>query len=166
MKLIAIDPGAKPYLTVIEVEPQSLVPKVVESVQLKSKINQSIEDRTFNLFLQLETVFEDHKPDAVIIEDVLPGATRLKSKDAVYWLVVCSGLTYSLSSQYGASLHTLVPTSLKKWATGSGIAKKPDMVIAANKRWGSVRPDIKPSQHNQADSELLASYYLEELLLK
>lgn len=54
---------------------------------------------------------------------------------------------------YGANIPTVVlpPTSLKKFATGSGIAQKPAMVLALFKKWG-----IERTQDDEADAALLA----------
>jgi Holliday junction resolvasome RuvABC endonuclease subunit len=46
------------------------------------------------------------------------------------------------------------PSTLKKWATGKGAAKKPEMVRAAQRRW----PDQTVENHNQADALLVLAW--------
>lgn len=59
------------------------------------------------------------------------------------------GILHAVAS--GAALHTVTPSQLKKWATGSGKASKSDMVMAARRYKGSVK------DHNEADAILVGA---------
>ena len=55
--------------------------------------------------------------------------------------------------------HTaVVGSALKKWTTGKGNAKKPEMIEAVARRWRRVDDD------NEADAVALLHYALDELL--
>lgn len=50
---------------------------------------------------------------------------------------------------------SIVPTALKRWATGSGAARKPDMIRAAAAKY----PGVNVFSADQADALLLLGYY-------
>jgi Holliday junction resolvasome RuvABC endonuclease subunit len=54
---------------------------------------------------------------------------------------------------------TLHSNTLKKWSTGNGFAKKPQMLKEASKRFG-----FEVKNDNEADALLLAKYTLESVL--
>lgn len=51
----------------------------------------------------------------------------------------------------GLPWYEVRPSTLKKWTTGKGNAKKPDMAIAVKERWGFVSPS-----HDIVDAYALA----------
>lgn len=60
---------------------------------------------------------------------------------------------------------SVAATTLKKWATQNGHAKKEVMLIEANKRFrGQAEKQI--TNHNEADALLLAAYALDKLYTK
>jgi Holliday junction resolvasome RuvABC endonuclease subunit len=58
----------------------------------------------------------------------------------------------------GLEVGWLVPSQIKKHATGNGRAKKPEMVAAANRRW---RLELKAAAHNEADALCLLAAWLD-----
>lgn len=58
----------------------------------------------------------------------------------------------------GIEHATVYPSTLKKWTTGRGNAKKPDMLEAVARRWRRVDDD------NEADAVALLHYALAEIV--
>lgn len=93
---------------------------------------------------------------------VIEAPQQFKSRDAAR---VCWGM-YTLVHSVCADMRLLhdpveIPgPTLKKWATGSGKAKKPDMIKAAVYKSARAIKD-----HNEADAVLLALYAHQELKL-
>jgi Holliday junction resolvasome RuvABC endonuclease subunit len=74
---------------------------------------------------------------------------------------VCVGLqthAQSIAAEIGCLSMPIQTMSLKKWATGSGSAKKPDMIEAAVRLSGII-----PEDDNHADAVLLALYAAHEV---
>ena len=68
-----------------------------------------------------------------------------------------------------AELHSIpcldiVPSTLKKWATGNGRASKEDMIAAANRELGSqgTLPRVSLREH-EADAIILGLYAAENI---
>jgi Holliday junction resolvasome RuvABC endonuclease subunit len=75
---------------------------------------------------------------------------------------LCVGMTtrvQEVAAANGIEYATVHTATLKKFATGSGRAGKPEMVEAARKRWG-----VEPADDNEADALMLAAYTISEML--
>lgn len=59
----------------------------------------------------------------------------------------------------GVAGEVFYPTSIKKAFTGSGKAKKTDMIAQVRERYGL---DLKPKQHDIADAIALLSVYMDK----
>lgn len=61
--------------------------------------------------------------------------------------------------------HTTVHSlTLKKWATGRGNAKKPDMILEASVYKWKTLEEVKDLDDNEADAILLLQYAIKEIL--
>ena len=74
---------------------------------------------------------------------------------AAYVLDGLSFTAQTVAYAHDIKRKTVAPTTLKKWATGSGKANKQDMMDAA------VRLGFTPVDDNEADAQILLSYTLE-----
>lgn len=84
---------------------------------------------------EVTRVLEVWKPDVVIIEDYIVG----HPSSAVSVIEAGSNIRHVLY-QLGFWWYVVYPSTLKKWTTGKGNAKKPDMAKAALLRWGVRSP--------------------------
>lgn len=103
-------------------------------------------------------VLSRSKPDLVVVEE----PQFMKSRDAAR---VCYSLHHLLSDVVANHKYRqldISPSRLKKWATGSGKAKKPAMLAAARKLT-ERNYAIPVRDHNEADAILLAAYGRKEL---
>jgi Holliday junction resolvasome RuvABC endonuclease subunit len=81
---------------------------------------------------------ENWHPDLGVIEDYALG--MIKSPDTIILLVAIGTLVRSMMADYGLPWVEVRPSTLKKWTTGKGNAKKPDMAIAVKQKWGFNSP--------------------------
>ena len=63
----------------------------------------------------------------------------------------------------GVSVHSIYPVTLKKYATGSGRAQKPEMIEAARKRWPRDLEQEGAIDDNLVDALWLLDYAFHEL---
>lgn len=87
------------------------------------------------------------KPDLVVLEGY-----GFANKFTIVALVELGTLVRVGLITRGITIGLLTPNSLKKWFTGSGAAKKDQMLLAAYKRFG-----LELKDDNQADAVGLAS---------
>ena len=79
---------------------------------------------------------------------------------------LASGELFGLQSQLVEVAHdlkldcmTVAPSTLKKFATGNGRAKKPEILAAARKRW----PEQDIETHDQADALFVLAWAREQI---
>lgn len=149
--LFSIDPGCRPYITMWNESGE-----IIDEYYLTNNPKKSLAERSSALSTQLADLIDEFRPTTIIIEEVLSAAYHLKSRDAVYWLVGSFFTTQSLCGQNNIELKTVNPLTLKKHATGSGRAKKCDMIKAANEIFNEC---FRPADHNRVDSYLIGRYY-------
>jgi len=68
------------------------------------------------------------------------------------------GIVLLVAAEIGAEALPVNPMTLKKWATGNGRAKKPDMIRAAATHYG-----VETEDDNVADAVLLAGFARQNL---
>jgi crossover junction endodeoxyribonuclease RuvC len=81
---------------------------------------------------------------------VLPRLTRIETLRRLYWM---GGQTEMICASREADCYEAAPSTVKKFWTGSGAAKKADMMASARARGYCVTDD------NQADALALWHYY-------
>lgn len=96
--------------------------------QRLSYLRQEV-NRTLDLWL----------PEYALLENYAIG-----HKSSVVDVVSCGTIIRDTLFQRGLSWYEIRPTSLKKWTTGKGNAKKPEMATSVKQRWGfeSASDDI------------------------
>ena len=94
----------------------------------------------------------DDKPDVIVYER--PG--HFASAAAAFLACGLRGVLYTNAAHHNVPIVAYSPSELKKWATGSGKAEKPDMIAAARKLPGGE--DL--TDDNAADALLLLHLHL------
>lgn len=125
-----------------------VVEKLIKSKPTKNKTYTEEIERILNIKKQIISVIEEHEPELVLIEGM---AFMARNTTA---LVQLAGLNYLIREylfQYNIPFAIVAPTSLKKFITGNGAAKKDVMLMEIYKKY-----DIAFVDDNIADGFALA----------
>lgn len=102
--------------------------QVIDFGIIKSNKDDEIYARALDVALKLCTVYDTHQPEVVQIEGLAFGTTGNVTRDL-------AGLLFTIINvmkvqKNGANVVLVPPTAVKKFATGSGKSKKPEMIAA------------------------------------
>ena len=103
---------------------------------------------------RVQEICKRQRPDVVIMEDYAFGAKG----QALTQIHECVGIIKYLFIQNNIKLVLIPPTTLKKFVTGSGRAKKPEMCASIKERWGRHFDEKK--ENDMADAFALVQLYL------
>ena len=120
-------------------------------IRTKSKVKGEtvpIEARLTFIADEIKAILVEHQPIQAGVE------AALYSEFVSGLLGMVHGVCYLELARSGVPFETVAPTSLKKWATGSGAATKDDMVYAAQQGGYIGKSD------DEADAFLLARWKL------
>ena len=92
-------------------------------------------NRLFLLRAEVQRVLEIWEPKLVVVENYAFGF-----RNSLATVVGCGTIIRVVLFDLKLPWFEVSPTSLKKWVTGKGNAKKPDMAIAVKERWGFCSP--------------------------
>ena len=82
---------------------------------------------------EIELIVGDSTPTIAVIEGL---AFMVKNATALVQLAALNYMTRAMLMDYNVPFLIIAPTSLKKFVTGNGAAKKDVMLIETYKRWG------------------------------
>lgn len=82
---------------------------------------------------------------------------------------VCAGIvglyqSFLLDSYPGCQIIPIHANTLKKWLTGRGNVKKPEVIAACNERFASLYPDGPTANDNIADARAMLEYGIEKYI--
>ena len=97
----------------------------------------------------------ENQPSAVVVEGLVKGGIGFNAK-----AFKMAGVAAYICQIREIAMTEYAPCALKKYATGKGNARKPDMIAAANKRFG-VR--LTENQDDEADALFLAAWGAENV---
>lgn len=121
---IGVDPSTKTGVAIVE-DGEVLGTTVLISKKLKGL------ERAGHLASQLLVILQKHDPNLVVFE----GYGYANSHTLVTLVEIGTVLRY-FTKQQGIPYIDIAPTSLKKFVTGKGNAKKDVMMLEVYKRWG------------------------------
>ncbi len=148
MKILALDLGATTGWAVVEYG------KATEWGEDTFEGNRPRRFRNFRNWLIYRIKY--HEPDTVIYER--PFCRGLHATRSLWGM---AGVVEEVVVDCAACLD-IVPTTLKKWATGSGRASKQDMIAAAYALAPCLLYHVKLGEH-EADAIILGLYAAENI---
>lgn len=96
----------------------------------------------------LRALAEKHRPDVIAWERIVQAGRGGGSAAATTGLYSLETQLVEVAYTVGAETLTVMPSTLKKFATGDGRADKARMVLEARKRWAGWTPQT----HDEADA--------------
>lgn len=170
MRILGIDPSLastgwaileydKAYLDDLEQPNKNLLdttykPTLIDCGAIKTDSKNSDSDRIFKLYTRMHKVINFYKPDAISIEDQYGYLNTRTLKQ----LSQVRGIYMFLASQYSINMYLYAPSSIKKIATGSGKAKKEEVVNCMN-NYFNLELNVK-KENDIADAIAIALSYL------
>lgn len=115
----------------------------------------------FSLAQFLNSLIARYKVTAICYEQpiIYGGGSRLMgTRSPNFTGPMISGIIQVVAHEAGLPVASCHNATLKKWATGSGKAKKPEMTAEA-----CIRTGRRITDHNEADAILIALYGAAEL---
>ncbi len=110
---------------------------------------KSFSERLFELGGDIDSLFQKHKPDVLIIEKLFMG----RNTSTVLQVSEVRGVMSYLASKNNIQILELAPTSIKKIVSGYGAADKNQMIRAVTMLLNLPQP---PSPDDVADALALA----------
>lgn len=101
---------------------------VIEFGVIKSNKDDTMYTRALDVALRLCEVYDTYKPEVVQMEGLAFGTTGNVTRDLAGLLFTIINVMKTLHPE--ANVVLIPPTAVKKFATGSGKSKKPDMIAA------------------------------------
>lgn len=121
--------------------------KIVETRHILTDPSPLI-PRTAYIVEQVKKFILEHKPDLICLEDYAANA-----KFNIIQMVTIGSAIRLMVHDLGIPYCDVAPTELKKYVTGNGNAKKPDMIRHVALKWGFVT-----KKDDLADAVALAMY--------
>lgn len=140
-RIVGCDPSTKTGLAAI------IDGKIIETLHLLTEPRPLI-SRTAYIVAQVEAFIDKHQPELVCIEDYAANA-----KFQIIQMVTIGASIRMMLHRKEVPYCEVAPTDLKKYVTGSGSAKKPDMIRHVALKWGFVT-----KKDDLADAVALAMY--------
>ncbi|MGH7176941.1 MAG: crossover junction endodeoxyribonuclease RuvC [Tepidisphaeraceae bacterium] len=131
MRILGIDPGL--LLTgygVIEFDPAR--PKLVDAGVIRLKPRASIPDRLVELEIELDGLFDEHKPDVVAVEQLY---SHYKHPRTAILMGHARGVILLVAQRRGCRAEEFAANRIKQSLTGHGHASKQQMQRAVQSMW-------------------------------
>ncbi|AZS10444.1 RuvC-like resolvase [Mycobacterium phage Surely] len=113
------------------------------------KSKRAMARRVKALVDQIRWVFDDDRPDLVVMETLAFAAKG----EGVWVLPWIFGKVIELCEEFDVELLCAGTSQVKKYATGKGNADKDTVMLTVAKRW----PELAPANNNEADAACLAA---------
>jgi Holliday junction resolvasome RuvABC endonuclease subunit len=101
---------------------------VIDFEVIKSNKDDTIYNRALDVATRICDVYNKHKPEVVQMEGLAFGTTGNVTRDLAGLLFTIINVMKTLHPEVNVVL--VPPTAVKKFATGSGKSKKPEMIAA------------------------------------
>jgi crossover junction endodeoxyribonuclease RuvC len=144
--------GIDPSLTACSVCVLDTNCNIIEQKLISTKCTQTIEERILYIYSKIEEVILDYPTCKIYIEGLSYSSNGQATLDL-------AGLSLFIRTSFLSNYINFTvtpPTTLKKFVTGSGKAKKEQMLLQTYKRWG-----VEFSDNNTCDAYCLSRLCLE-----
>lgn len=149
-KVLAADPGSRFGFSVWQDG------ELLEFGAITTDSKLGMRERLNQMETNISLLFDKVSPDVVVVEDVNKGS--FKSWQARAWLGRTYGHVDRLAYEKKLDFVPIAPTEMKKIVTGSGRAKKIDVIHAVNKL---LNLSLGKSKDDEADAIALGICYYE-----
>jgi crossover junction endodeoxyribonuclease RuvC len=131
VRIIGIDPGLQiTGYGVIDWKP--VRPTLIDAGVIRLKPRTSIADRLVELEVELESVFDEHKPDAAAVEQLYSNYAHPRT---AILMGHARGVILLVARRRGARVEEFAANRIKQSLTGHGHASKEQMQRAVQHQW-------------------------------
>jgi crossover junction endodeoxyribonuclease RuvC len=159
MRIIGLDPGLQiTGYGVIEWKPMR--PELVDGGVIRLKVKTAIPDRLVELEAELESLFDEHKPDACAVEQLYSNYTHPRT---AILMGHARGVILLVARRRGIEVHEFAANRIKQSLTGHGHAGKEQMQRAIQCQWNLAKPPEPPDVADALAVALCCGRSLKEL---
>ena len=140
MRIIGIDPGLQiTGYGVIDYKP--LKPGLVDAGIIRLKAKTSIADRLVELETELDSLFDEHKPEMCAVEQLYSNYAHPRT---AILMGHARGVILLVARRRGVSVEEFAANRIKQSLTGHGHAGKAQMQRAIQSTWNLATPPEPP----------------------
>jgi crossover junction endodeoxyribonuclease RuvC len=131
MRIIGIDPGLQiTGYGVIDWKP--VRPALLDAGVIRLKPKTSLADRLVELETELDSLFDEHKPDAAAVEQLYSNYAHPRT---AILMGHARGVILLVTRRRGVRVEEFAANRIKQSLTGHGHASKPQMQRAVQHQW-------------------------------
>ena len=161
MRIIGLDPGLQiTGYGVIDWRPMR--PALVDGGVIRLKAKTPIPDRLVELEAELESLFDEHKPDAAAVEQLYSNYAHPRT---AILMGHARGVILLVARRRGIEVHEFAANRIKQSLTGHGHASKPQMQRAVQHIWNLAEPPEPPDVADALAVALCCGQHVSELLV-
>lgn len=140
VRIIGIDPGLQiTGYGVIDWKP--LRPALVDGGVIRLKVKTPIADRLVELETELESLFDEHKPDACAVEQLY---SNYEHPRTAILMGHARGVILLVARRRGVRVEEYAANRIKQSLTGHGHASKQQMQRSIQHQWNLAEPPEPP----------------------
>jgi crossover junction endodeoxyribonuclease RuvC len=140
MRIIGLDPGLQiTGYGVIDWKP--IRPALVDGGVIRLKVKTPIPDRLVELETELDSILEEHKPDACAVEQLYSNYAHPRT---AILMGHARGVILLVARRRGIEVHEFAANRIKQSLTGHGHAGKEQMQRAVQHQWNLAKPPEPP----------------------
>jgi crossover junction endodeoxyribonuclease RuvC len=140
MRILGIDPGLRiTGYGVVDYKPMR--PVLVDGGVIRLQVKTPITDRLVELERELESLFEEHKPDVCAVEQLYSHYAHPRT---AILMGHARGVILLCAARRGVRIEQYAANRIKQSVTGHGHASKDQMQRAIMARWNLAKPPDPP----------------------
>ena len=140
MRIVGIDPGLQiTGYGVIDYKP--LRPALVDAGIIRLKVKTPIPDRLVELEVELDSLFDEHKPDICAVEQLYSNYAHPRT---AILMGHARGVILLVARRRGVAVEEFAANRIKQSLTGHGHAGKTQMQRAVQAQWNLAAPPEPP----------------------